>query len=243
MDFGGWLKRNSPAILTIIAAVGTGATAVLAAIATPDAIESKKRAQAEKGEEKLTVWEVVKAEAPAYIPAVAVGTGTIACIFGANVLNQKQQASIASAYVAMNEMYTKYRNKVKDIFGEAADYTVQRGIEQDERDADDDRPPWDEVQTFYFEPYGKFFERTMQEVFEAEYHINRNLQLRGNVTVNEFLDFLGLEHVSSGDELGWNLYDGEAFYGYQWIDFSHRYFAAADGMMVCSKKWLQTMVR
>lgn len=234
MNLGQWLHKNSPTILTVIAAVGTGATAVLAAMATPDAIKSKEQAQQEKGEEKLTLWETVKAEVPAYIPAAAVGTGTIACIFGANILNQRQQASIASAYAVLNEMYGKYRKKVKDIFGEAGDRTVIQAIKQDERDKDEDRPPWDEVQTFYFEPYGKFFERTMQEVFEAEYHINRNLMLRGEVTVNEFLDFLGLEHVPSGDELGWNLYDGEAFYGYQWIDFNYRYYLTDDGMQVCA---------
>ena len=167
MNLGQWLHKNSPTILTVIAAVGTGATAVLAAMATPDAIKSKEQAQQEKGEEKLTLWETVKAEVPAYIPAAAVGTGTIACIFGANILNQRQQASIASAYAVLNEMYGKYRKKVKDIFGEAGDRTVIQAIKQDERDKDEDRPPWDEVQTFYFEPYGKFFERTMQEVFEA----------------------------------------------------------------------------
>ena len=109
MNLGQWLHKNSPTILTVIAAVGTGAPAVLAAMATPDAIKSKEQAQQEKGEEKLTLWETVKAEVPAYIPAAAVGTGTIACIFGANILNQRQQASITSAYAVLNEMYGKYR--------------------------------------------------------------------------------------------------------------------------------------
>lgn len=234
MNIGGWLKKNSPTILTVIAAVGTGATAVLTAIATPDAIASKDKAQAEKGDKKLTVWETVKAEAPAYIPAVTVGVGTIACIFGANILNQRQQASIASAYAVLNEMYGKYRSKVKSLFGEEGDHMVERAIEQDDRDREDDRPPWDEVQIFYFEPYGKFFERTMEEVFQAEYHINRNLMLKQGVTVNEFLDFLDLEHVDGGDEFGWNLWDGEAFYGYSWIDFEHRYFTTDDGLLVCA---------
>lgn len=130
MNLGQWMHKNSPTILTVIAAVGTGATAVLAAMATPDAIKSKEQAQQEKGEEKLTLWETVKAEAPAYIPAAAVGTGTIACIFGANILNQRQQASIASAYAVLNEMYGKYRKKVKDIFGEAGDRTVIQAIEE-----------------------------------------------------------------------------------------------------------------
>ena len=234
MSFGDWLKKASPTILTILGAAGTVGTAVMAVKATPDALTRKNAAQVQKGEKKLTLLETVKAEAPAYIPAAAIGIGTIGCIFGANFLNQKQQASLASAYALLDQTYKKYKGKVKSLFGEAGDYMVEKAIKQDEEDAENDRPPWDEVQTFYFEPYGKFFERTMEQVFQAEYHINHNLMLKQGVTVNEFLEFLELEHVEGGDEFGWNLWDGEAFYGYQWIDFCHRYYTTDDGMLVCA---------
>lgn len=234
MNFGDWLKKASPTILTILGAAGTVATTVVAVKATPDALERKNVAQKEKGEEKLTLFEAVKAEAPAYIPAAAIGVGTIGCIFGANLLNQRQQAALTSAYALLDQTCRKYKDKVKSLFGEAGDRMVEKAVEQDDKNIEDDRPPWDEVQTFYFEPYGKFFERTMEQVFQAEYHINRNLMLMGHVTVNDFLDFLELDHVNGGDELGWNLYDGEAFYGYQWIDFTHRHFVTDDGLTVCS---------
>lgn len=234
MSFGVWLKKASPTILTIIGAAGTVATTVLAVKATPDALERKERAQLNKGENELTPMEIMKAEAPAYLPAAAVGLATLGCIFGANLLNRKQQASLASAYALLDQTYRKYKGKVKSLFGEVGDHMVEKAVEQDDRNIEDDRPPWDEVQTFYFEPYGKFFERTMEQVFQAEYHINRSLMLGGCVTVNDFLDFLELDHVSNGDEFGWNLYDGEAFYGYQWIDFNHRYFVTDDGLTVCA---------
>lgn len=234
MNFCNWIKKASPTILTIIGAAGTVATAVLAVKATPDALERKEQAKAQKGVNRLTIIETIKAEAPAYIPAAVVGLSTIGCIFGANILNQRQQASLASAYALLDQTYRKYKGKVKSLFGEEGDYAVERAVEQDDKNIEDGRPPWDEVQIFYFEPYGKFFERTMEQVFQAEYHINRNLMLKGGVTVNEFLDFLDLEHVDGGDEFGWNLWDGEAFYGYQWIDFNHRYFVTDDGMTVCS---------
>lgn len=234
MGFGDWLKKASPTILTILGAVGTVATTVVAVKATPDALARKDAAQREKGGKKLTILEIAKTEAPAYIPAAAIGVGTIGCIFGANLLNQRQQASLASAYAFLDQTYRKYRGKVKSLFGEAGDHMVEKAVEQAEKDIEDDRPPWDEVQTFYFEPYGQFFERTKEQVFQAEYHINRNLMLKGSVTVNEFLDFLDLEHITGGDSVGWNLYDGEAFYGYQWIDFNHRYFMTDDGFSVCA---------
>jgi hypothetical protein len=234
MSFGDWLKKASPTILTILGAAGTVATAVMAVKATPDALKRKDDAQSEKGEEKLTLIEVVKAEAPAYIPAAAIGAGTLGCIFGANMLSRKQQATLASAYAMLNQMYGKYKGKVKSLFGEEGDHMVEKAIEQDDKDTLEDRPPWDEIQAFYFEPHGKFFERTMEQVFRAEYEANHCLIQNGHVSVNEFLDFLDLEHVSNGDMLGWNLYDGECFRGYQWIDFSHRYFLTDDGLSVCS---------
>ncbi|MEG2624273.1 MAG: DUF6353 family protein [Clostridia bacterium] len=234
MSFGDWLKKASPTILTVLGAAGTVATAVMTAKATPDARMRAAAAEHQKGDEKLTLVETVKAQAPAYFPAAAVGICTIGCIFGANLLNQRQQASLASAYALLDQTYRKYKDKVRLLFGEAGDHMVEKAVKQSEKDVEDDRPPWDEVQTFYFEPYGKFFERTMEQVFQAEYHINRNLMLKQGVTVNEFLDFLELEHVDRGDEVGWNLWDGEAFYGYSWIDFVHRYYNTEDGLVVCA---------
>ncbi|MCG5029675.1 DUF6353 family protein, partial [[Ruminococcus] torques] len=49
------------------------------------------------------------------------GVSTIACIFGANALNQKKQASLMSAYVMLNESYKQYRKSAKTVYGEDAD--------------------------------------------------------------------------------------------------------------------------
>ena len=84
----GFMKRNSATILTCIGAAGVAATAVLSATQTPKALRLIEEAKKEKGEE-LTKVEVVKAAAPAYIPAVAVGGATEACILGSNVLNKR----------------------------------------------------------------------------------------------------------------------------------------------------------
>lgn len=74
----------------------------------------------------------------------------------------------------------------------------------------------------------------MEEVVQAEYHINRNLALCGEVTLNEFLSFLRLDAVEEGNLIGWDCYIGETQYGYRWIDFDHRHYVTDDGLMVCS---------
>ena len=90
-----FLTRNASTILTFIGAGGVIATSVIAVKATPGALKLLERAKEEKGED-LTTLEKVKVAGPAYIPAVVTGASTIACIFGANVLNKRNQASLMS---------------------------------------------------------------------------------------------------------------------------------------------------
>lgn len=256
MTIGDWLKKNASTILTCLGAGGVVATVALAIKATPKALDKIQCAQGDKGEEilhklregaleksdtgyilpKLTAIETLQACWKEYLPTIAVGTGSLICIFGANVLNRRQQASLASAYAALESAYQGYRRKVCSILGPDTDAMIEKAVEQEKQDIKDDLPPWDEVQTFYLPCCGKaaFFERTMEEVVQAEYHINRNLILRGEVTLNEFLSFLGLDAVEEGDVIGWDCYIGETQYGYRWIDFNHRHYVTDDGLTVCS---------
>lgn len=236
MNVGNWIKRNGSTILTCFGAGGMIATVILAVKATPKAMRACTDAQVEKGRNQLTKLEIVRTAAPAYIPAAATGIGTLACIFGANALSRRQQAAMASAYAALASAFEGYRQKVDDICGPGTDAMIEKAIEQEKQDEEDDRPPWDEIQTFYLECNGvapKLFERTMEQVFRAEYEANRIFILKGKLTLNEFLQILDLPAVENGDSVGWEAYIGETQYGYRWIDFNHRYFAMED-MVVCS---------
>lgn len=247
-------KKAIPIILSCFAVIGTVATTVMAVRATPKARENRNRAELRKTKEAgmeikehpnsirsvdgvaLTAMEIIKAEAPAYLPAAAVGMGTVLCIFGAGALNLKQQASLTSAYALAERTYHRYKDKVKSLIGLEADRAAEEAVQQEENDILDDRPPWDEVQTFYIEcgEWSTFFDRTMEQVKEAEYHINRNLNLKGRVSFNELLEFLELPPIAHGDDVGWNQDNGETTYGYLWIDFYHRWFSTDDGLSVCA---------
>lgn len=85
----------------------------------------------------------------------------------------------------------------------------------------EDEPSDDDLLLFYDEWSNRYFWKTFEEVREAEYHINRNLALRGDVELNEFYGFLGLEPTAFGTEVGWSLEAGAQWYGYSWIDFEH----------------------
>ena len=106
-----FFKRNSSTILTCVGALGVVTTSVLAVKATPKALALIEAAKEEKGEE-LTPVETVQVAGPVYIPAIVTGVSTIACIFGANALNKRQQAALMSAYALLDSSYKEYKAKV-----------------------------------------------------------------------------------------------------------------------------------
>lgn len=225
-----FLKRNSATILTCIGSVGVIGTAVLAVKATPKAMESIRVAKEEK--ENLSMFEVAKVAGLAYIPAGVVGLSTIACIFGANVINKKQQASLISAYALLDRSYKEYRSKVIDLIGADSHDQIMTEIINDHL-KDEDIPSTEGKMLFYEVNSDKFFESTMNEVLSAEYHFNRNFILRTYACLNELLDFLDVDRITGGNTIGWSIEAGEVFYGYSWIDFYHEDAELSDGRKCC----------
>lgn len=233
-----FLGRNASTILTIIGGVGVVGTAVMTAKATPKALALMEEAKVEKGEE-LTTWETVKVAGPAYIPAVAVGASTLLCIFGANILDRRSQAALTSAYALIDNAYKEYKNKLKELYGEEAHNKIVDAIAvekaEDVRVANYNLTSYcdlaivdgtSEPRLFYDEYANRFFETTVEQVMNAEYHLNRNFALRGYVYLNEFYEFLGLEPTDYGSKVGWSVDD--EFY---WIDFNHRKTTMDDGTL------------
>lgn len=151
------MGRNSwaPTVLTCAAAAGVVGTAVLTAKATPKALELLRLAEEEKQEE-LTVLEKIKTAAPAYIPAILVGASTIICMFGANGLNKKQQASLASAYALLDRSYREYVEKSKEMYGEESDAYIRQEIVKDECEELEFDVPDDEQLFFDYNTYQYF---------------------------------------------------------------------------------------
>ena len=73
----------------------------------------------------------------------------------------------------------------------------------------------------------------MLEVQNAEYLLNRKIVTEGEACLNDFLKLLGLSEINGGDELGWSLEAGCAFYGYSWIDFEHELVELTEDGLEC----------
>lgn len=225
-----FLKRNGSTILTVLGGAGVVATAVTAVKATPKAIKLIEVYEEQKGED-LTTLEKVRVAGPHYIPAILIGAGTIACIFGTNVLNKRNQASLMSAYALIDNSYKAYKRKVGELYGEETHKEVISSIAKDKY-TDDIRVD-DNKMLFYDEFSHRYFESTLEDVIKAEYNTNRQLRCNGGIYLNEYYEFLGLEPSQVGTELGWSSGILESHYCAEWIEFDHWKVILEDGLECC----------
>lgn len=245
------LKKASPTILTCVGAAGVVATAVLAVKATPKAvmlIEADSRKNHGGDPDAGTKMEAVKACWTCYIPAAATGMATIACIFSANMLNRKQQASLASAYALVSRQFRDYKNKVKELYGKEAHERIMSALAVEKTEApciygsltgnDFDFGETGEEQRLFYDSFSeRYFQATITQVLLAEYHLNRNFALNGGeISLTEFYTFLGLDTPEVLKDLFWFVSDY-----YYWIDFTHTKAMVDDGLSGEVECWIIEM--
>lgn len=226
-----FLKRNGSTILTIGGAAGVIATAVVAVKETPKALYLLEQAKEEKGED-LTKLEKVKVAGPVYIPSIIIGTSTIACIFGANTLNKRQQAALMSAYALLDNSYKEYKKKVTEMYGEDADKLVRNSIAKDKYEETHIEPNEEDdgKRLFYDEFSEQYFRATTAEVLKAEYDVNREMAAHGGVTLNRFYELLNIDKMKFSEDIGWSLGILSDMYWAFWIEFDHEKVVMDDGI-------------
>ena len=219
-------SKRSPEILIGLGIAGMLTTTVLAVKATPKAIKLKELEENEK-QDYLTKTELVKATWKCYIPTVLIGMSTISCIVGANMLSQKSQASLISAYTLLDNSFKEYRKKANDIFGEDADKRIKEAIAK-EKFSKQPFKVTEDKQLFYDMTSDRYFESTLAEVYRAEYELNREYAKHGYCCLNDFYDLIGIDEVAYGYETGWSMDASNMFYGYNCIDFEHELVSLED---------------
>jgi len=231
-----FVKRNGSTILTCAGGAGVVLTSVMAVKATPKAMRLLEAAKEEKGE-KLTKLEAIKVAGPSYIPAIVTGVSTIACIFGANILNKRQQAAIMSAYALLDSTYKDYQKKVEELYGEDANDQVKAEIAKDKYVDDEVTLTDDNKQLFYDEFSGRYFESTTEDVLRAEYALNRRLAEFNGAYLNEFYEMLDIPAVDYGEHLGWSSSEIYDMQWSTWLDFAHKKVTMDDGLECYIISW------
>lgn len=230
--------KHSPFVLSCLSSFGLVATVASSISVTPKAMETIKHDSRKKHDGDPYAYSKVEAIQSCwryYIPSLLIGSATIACIFGANTLNRRNQASMTSAYALMDQSYKKYRTAANSVFGDDADKKIKAEIAKEKYISSGYgylyQPHLDTSdEILFYDDYSmRFFKSTMAAVLNAQYHFNRNLSLRGCVTVNEFYGFLGIDNVENGDDFGWVI-DALVESNIMWLDFENEFIELEDGI-------------
>lgn len=219
-----FLKNNSSKILTCVGGVGVIVTSIFSSKAT---IKAYKILSEKEQYEDLTLREKIKEVWPVYIPTILFGTSTILCIFGSNILSQKNQASLVSAYALINQSYKEYKDKVKELYGDDSDLIIKKEIAKNNYD---ETLFNGEKQLFYDSFSMRYFESTFENVLRAEYYINKKFASEFFVTINDFYSLLGIDKLNIGNDLKWRSDDVMALNGLLWIDFENELVVMDDGL-------------
>lgn len=221
---GRFIKKNDTKILTVLGCLGVVATGLTANTAGmkwqelndkfmyPDDLKRKKGIKI-------------------YTLPVLTALATMGCVVGSEGLNLKRISETAAAYALMDKTYKTYRMKNIELNGEKADKeitdamasTMVSGADVIYYDSEFDRSNDDidytdsGIKLFLDTRNNVFFSTTFSVFQDARYHLNRNFALRGEATLNEFYEFLGV-NIREEETVGWSWDMMIDMYEEPWID-------------------------
>lgn len=226
------VAKHSPEILTGIGIAGMVSTVVLAVRATPKAEklildreielsnEAKQDIELNKKDRFKIAWKC-------YIPTAITGAASIACIVSASSVNFKRNTALAAAYNISATALAEYKDKVVETIGEKKEHLIKDKIAEDRIE----KNPVSKNEVIitgrgtticYDSISGRYFKSDMDRLKKAENELNRQMLSDMYISLNEFYDEIGLDHISIGDDLGWNIERGM-------IDLSFSSLVADDG--------------
>lgn len=213
-------SRHSPEILTGLGIAGMVTTTVLAVKATPKAIKLIEAKKKEEHKYELTAAETVHTTWKCYIPAVVTGAISVTCLVGASRVSLRRNAALATAYKLSETALTEYKEKVIDTIGEKKEKNIRDSIAKDRVEKtpvkNNEVMVTGKGTTRCLDSLsGRYFNSDIDIIKKAENELNRRMRTDMYISLNEFYDELGLNHISVGDDLGWNIDRG-----YIEIDFS-----------------------
>ena len=222
--------KHSPEILTGIGIAGMVTTTVMAVRATPKAlvlIEEKRRLNYEMLEEakksgceecnqitRLEPIDIIKVTWKCYIPAGISCIMSMICLIGANSVNTRRNAALATAYTLAESTLRDYQKKVVETIGEKKEQTVRDAVAKEHIE----RNPVENKEVIvvgrgntlcYDTVSGRYFRSDMETIKKAENELDARLRSEMYISLNEFYYEIGLDPLKViGDDLGWNIDNG-----------------------------------
>jgi hypothetical protein len=206
----GAITKHSPEILTGIGIAGMITTTIMAVRATPKALILIEERKEEIDVDKLTPIELIKTTWTCYIPAAITGGLSIICLIGASSVNARRNAALATAYTLSESALKEYQEKVIETIGEKKEETVRDAIAKDRID----KNPVSSREVIITEKgntlcydsiSGRYFKSDIDKLKKTVNELNRRMRDEMYISLNEFYYEIGLNPISIGDDIGWNI--------------------------------------
>ena len=217
--------KHGPEILTGLGIAGMVTTTILAVKATPKALELLQEKEKESIDKQVKAGvpyeeiknglppiEIVKTTWKCYVPAAVTCVVSVSCLIGASSANVRRNAALYSAYKLSETALTEYKEKVVETIGEKKEQTIKEKIDKDR--IEKNPVSTSEViitrkgNTLCYDYLSdRYFESDIDQIKKVENVLNKQMlhDLCGYVSLNEFYDELGLNHIGVGDDIGWNV--------------------------------------
>lgn len=208
------ISKHSPEILVSLGVAGfIGSVIATAKVATPryeHYIEDKKD---ELDVDILTKREKAECIVKAYWPIALGVTASSLCVLSAFRINAKRNAALAVALKVSEEALQDYRDSVESVANEEdkkrikEEYKTRRLAKGNDIYKSTDS---NMKKAYCFEDtltHQRCW-KTYNQIEAAKNEFNNQLLSEDNGSLNEWLDYLDLEHQYGGDELIWNIGKG-----------------------------------
>lgn len=194
------LKKASPTIMIVGAAIGGVTATVLACKATikaqdimtehyaqVESIHTAKK-QIEDGTVQLSESDITTTYvqtglklAKVYAPAVTLGAVSLGCMFGSHHIMSKRNASLTAAYIALDKAFEEYKSRVSDRFGSRVQEELEHNIKAveleskstNEQGVEETIKEYKDIAMQHTSPYTCIFDETV-DTWQPDNMLNRN---------------------------------------------------------------------
>jgi hypothetical protein len=223
-NFGGFLGKHSPTILTGIGVTGVISTIISAHNDTIKALtilddeifernpDSNITPSINHITDEFTKKEILTLTWKCYIPTAVLASITIGCIVGGNSINLKRNAALAGAYSLADTALKEYKAKVVEKIGETKEKEIKDEIAQDKLKKD----PISSHEVIivkgdtlcYDQLSGRYFWSDMKTIDYAVNKVSRRMMTDMYVPLNDIYSELDIETTKMGDLMGFHIDDG-----------------------------------
>lgn len=207
------IVKNSPALMTSIAVIGTVSTAYLTGRATVTAMERIQTAEydirtdSSLSPHSLTSKEKVELVWKEYIPPLVMGALTVAAIVTSNRVSSRRAAALAVAYSISEKAFDEYKEKIVEKLGPKKEQAARDEIAQEQINRN---PPKEVIfmgkgDILCREAFtGRYFKTTMEALRGARNTLNEAILHDFSASLTDFYYLVGLDRTDISDDIGWN---------------------------------------